>query len=227
MRSLAPYLVTLPLLASPAAPLWIKPVMAETVSAEQALTLLAKSNAADAKCRHLSSSERQELADYLARAEVAETSRSSSAKAQAIIERGRADGRESLCGEESRAEVDATLTAARDAIDHGPPRRQVAERPAVKEKVAAPKVSRVRTTGKLANYGDAAMAYYIERRCNHLSPRQARAFWDRIVAQHAHALKTNGKRAVAAALKTAEARASRKSCGMRTAALVKAASGVN
>jgi hypothetical protein len=229
MRSLAPYLVTLPLLVTPACEIWIKPAFAQSVSAEEALTLLARGNAADAKCHHLSAGEHQELADYLAKAEVAETGRSSSAEAQSIIATGRAEGRESLCGEESRAEVAATLEAARQAMADGESRgAAVADAQPAAPAAKAPenKVAPVKTPtarADLASYGAAAMAYYVERRCGHLSPSDARAFWNLIVTRHNAALKAFGKRAVAAALQTAEATAGERSCGIQTAALVDAA----
>lgn len=222
MRSLAPYLVTLPLLATPACQLWTGPALAQTVSADQALTYLARSHAADAKCRYLNPGERQELADYLAKAEVAETGRSSSANAQSIIAAGRAQGRGVVCNPASGAEVKATLAASREALARGdrPRRKVVAE---VSPPQQRPKKQRGKPTGRLASYGEQAMAYYVERRCNFLSAAEARSFWNHIVAAHAVALKSNGRRAVAAMLKGAEAEAAGRACGRRSAALVEAA----
>jgi hypothetical protein len=230
MRSLAPYLVTLPLLVAPMGEMWLKPALAQSMNAEQALEFLARSAAADAKCHHLNAGDREELADYLARAEIAETGRSSPEEAKSIIASGRSAGQESLCGEDSRAEVEATLGAARDAMDQGD-RRDVAEpdpvpaQPIERPQVAARSTPVPATSAKdgLARYGEAAMAYYVERRCGHLSNAKARDFWNGVVAQHNAMLNAYRRRDVAAVLTSAEANANRQSCGTRTAALVEAA----
>jgi hypothetical protein len=228
MRSLAPYLVTFPLIVSPMAEAWLKPAFAQAVTAEQALTLLARSTAADAKCHHLSDAEHQELSDYLAKAEIAQAGRSSPEETQSIIATGRAQGRESLCGPDSQDEVQETLVAAREAMRHEPGAEEPEQRTAAAPVGKAPeaKKTNVRTADKpksdLAGYGQEAMAYYVERRCGHLSNAEAREFWNHVVARHNAVLRAYGKRAVAAALQAAEAAAGRRSCGMRSAALVEA-----
>jgi hypothetical protein len=229
MRSLAPYLVTFPLLLAPLGEVGLKPALAQAVSAEQALELLARAVAADAKCGHLGAAEHQELADYLAKGEIAQAGRSSPAETQSIIATGRAQGRESLCGADSRAEVGATLAAARDAVGGGD-RREVAQSnpepapPIEKPKQAVREAPRpvVAQKGDLARYGEEAMAYHVERRCGHLSNAEAREFWNAVVARHEAVLKTNRRRQVAAVLASAEARAARQACGRRSAALVAA-----
>jgi hypothetical protein len=227
MRSLAPYLVTFPLLMAPMGEAWINPVLAQSMSAEQALEFLARSAAADAKCHHLDAGDRQELADYLARAEIAETGRSSPAEAKSIIATGREAGRDSLCGADSRAEVEATLAAAREAMQRGEARDVAEPDPVPAQPVADPRMVARSTplpakTG-LARYGEDAMAYYVERRCGHLTGAEARDFWNLVVAQHNAALKAHRGRQVAVVLASAEANAGRQSCGRRSAALVDAA----
>jgi hypothetical protein len=227
MRSLAPYLVTFPLLLAPMSAVWVKPALAQVVPAEQALELLARGVAADAKCNHLNGGERQELVDYLATAEVAETARSSPAGAQSIIARGKAQGRESLCGAQSRDEVQATLAAARDAMARSDGRRRVKPQRQTADANASRRTRQagiaVGTKTGLAGYGEWAMAYYVERRCGHLSNRKMYRLWNAVLARHNAALKAHGRRAVATTLKRAEARALRQACGTRTAALVGAA----
>jgi hypothetical protein len=65
------------------------------------------------------------------------------------------------------------------------------------------------------------MAYYVERRCGHLSRSETRRFWEQIVARHKRALARYGAAAVRAALKQAEAAAGARRCNTQTAMLVK------
>lgn len=71
MPKFSQFLITLPILALPLASLGVKPALAETVGLERALELLAKSVVVDNRCNVLTVSERDELSNYVARAEVA------------------------------------------------------------------------------------------------------------------------------------------------------------
>jgi hypothetical protein len=246
MNSLLHYTITVPLLALPAAIALPKFALAGNPSPVQALELLATSKEIDAKCKQLSTGERQELSDYVARAEIAIARRTSAADAQSAITIGKAKGKAATCNEASQAQVRDMLTAARRAMANLP--KRVAEngdglviedkstvpmRPSLDDQApplplaqpeqSAPKsfVKRFPGHNMLQSYGAAAMAYYVERRCNHLPYPQARAFWNLIVERHGEALANNKRRAVAATLHTAQARADAMSCGAQTAELVK------
>ena len=94
-----------------------KPALAETVGLERALELLAKSVVVDNKCNVLTLSERDELSNYVAKAEVAAAEKTTVAVTRSALSAGQSQGRAETCGEEASQEVKATLTAARDAIN--------------------------------------------------------------------------------------------------------------
>jgi hypothetical protein len=252
MRGLKKFLyhtITIPLLAVPIAAAAPKYAYAAISSPTQALELLAKSKEVEAKCQKLASSERQELSDYTARAELAVARRKSVADAQAAITIGKSKGRAAACNDASLTEVRETLTAARAAMANLA--EQTAEnddglvienkaatkmRPSLIEPVAPavsmrikpieqtiekPAVERPRKRDALRGYRDALTAYYVELRCGHLSRSQARQFWNQIVERHNQLLANNSRRAVATTLRSASATASRMPCGIRTAEMVR------
>jgi hypothetical protein len=246
MNSFLRYTITVPLLALPAAVILPKFALAGNPSPVQALEMLAVSKEIDAKCKQLPASEHQELSDYVARAEIAVARRTSAADAQSAITIGTAKGKTASCNDASLAQVRDMLVAARHAMANLP--RQVAEtndglviedksavpmRPSLVEQApslppAQPEQSAPKSLGKqppgqnmLQSYGAVAMAYYVERRCNHLSYSQARDFWNRIVRRHGEALANNKRRAVALTLHTAQTQADAMMCGKQTAELVR------
>ncbi|MEQ1524658.1 MAG: hypothetical protein ABL936_25650, partial [Aestuariivirga sp.] len=117
MLKFSQFLITLPLLALPLAALAPKPALAETVGFERALELLAKSVVVDNKCNVLTVSERDELSNYVARAEVAAAERTTLVVTRSALSAGQSQGRAETCGEEASQEVKETLTAAREAIN--------------------------------------------------------------------------------------------------------------
>lgn len=237
MRSLLRLLITLPVMAAPLIAMPPKPAASQTLGATEAVKLLATAKAADAKCSHLAQADREELSDYLARAEIASVRLASTADVRAAIAAGRSSGENALCGADELAEIDATLGAARQAMaavrrqeveavrqpegDRATRRRNAARPPRLMAASAAE--LRVPGEGGLGRYANQAMAYYVERRCRHLSRKETQAFWNHIVKRHAAALASNKRGRVAAALRGAEAAADGRACGAETAGLVKSA----
>ena len=117
MLKFSQFLITLPLLALPFAALASKPALAETVGFERALELLAKSVVVDNKCNVLTVSERDELSNYVAKAEVAAAERTTVDVTRSALSAGQGQGRAETCGDEASQEVKATLIAAREAIN--------------------------------------------------------------------------------------------------------------
>ena len=117
MPKFSQFLITLPLIALSLAAVATKPALAETVGIERALELLAKSVVVDNKCNVLTVSERDELSNYVAKAEVAAAEKTNVAVTRSALSAGQSQGRAETCGEEASREVKATLTAARDAIN--------------------------------------------------------------------------------------------------------------
>jgi hypothetical protein len=247
LNKLLQYTITITLLVLQVMVSAPKLALAEVSSPVQALEILAKNKQIATKCKVLSAGETQELSDYAARAELAVARRSSVADAQAAITIGTAKGRAATCNEAAASEARETLTAARRALASLPV-QEAAEndsglfienksatpmRPSLIEPAIEPApLNRAENEPKisiewpqrnntLARYRSAAMAYYVERRCQHLSRREAQQFWNSIVAQHNEALTRNKRRAVAAALQSAQAAATGMNCGMRTAEIVR------
>jgi hypothetical protein len=205
------FLITLPLVALPLSDVVPKAEAEAVMTQLDALRLLAKSRAANGKCKILPAADADELNGYLARAEIAAASRNSVSEAQSTIALGRALGNTASCSAATTDEIGATLTAARqamasakqprpaeeeaEAVDDPPPRRagRVAQEPTRRNSLAA--------------YGRQAFAYYVERRCEYLSRRDIRTFWTAIVREHRAALGDYGGPAVARILRRARAQA--------------------
>lgn len=207
-------LITLPLVALPL-PDFAPRVEAEAVTQLDALRLLAKSRAADGKCKTLPAVEADELNGYLARAEIAAASRNSVSEVRSTIALGKALGDTASCSAATSDEIGATLNAARQAMA-----AIAAPRPAEEKAGASPTPRRVapapapemRNRNSLAAYGRHAFAYYVERRCEYLSRRDIRAFWTAIVREHKAALGAHGGPAVARTLRRARAQAEAIGC---------------
>jgi hypothetical protein len=221
-------MISIPLAAAPLVMLSSQPALSETATPAEAVALLAKTKYSDAKCRYLSEADHEELSDYVAKGEIAAAEHEGVSAAKSAIAAGRVKGEAALCGPESRAEVEETLRAAREAIVTAQLRSSIA--PEAASSGQSRLAGRTKSLGnqsltaeadRLALYRQQATAYYIERRCGHLSYKEAAGFWQRIVARHKIVLARYGAGAVRAALQKAEAAASARRCDSRTAMLVK------
>jgi len=215
MLKFSQFLITLPLLALPLATLASKPALAETVGFERALELLAKSVVVDKKCNVLTVSERDELSNYVAKAEVAAAERTTVAVTRSALSAGQSQGRAETCGQEASQEVKATLTAAREAINSAEQDDGSASEPARAVATPAPR-------GGLSVYGRIIETYYLERRCAFLSRRKMNSFYKAVVRSHRAAISEFGKSAVSKIMKSAEARSNYQRCNGVGEARVKA-----
>jgi hypothetical protein len=75
-------------------------------------------------------------------------------------------------------------------------------------------------SGGLGHYGRRAHAYYVEIRCQHLNPQQARQFWQSIAVEHAAMLERESAAAIESTLAQARAQADQMACSSQSAALV-------
>ncbi len=224
MPRLTKFFITLPLLSLP---LWgLAPELHAEAALNQmdALRLLAKTRAADGKCKILAAGESDELAGYLARAEVAAAARHSVSEIQSTISVGKALGDTAACSAATIDEVGGTLSAARQAMALArqpaiAEEEDSADEPAVRRQVHPQDEQRSRIS--LAAYRRQAFAYYVERRCEYLSRRDIRAFWVAIVREHKAALSAFGGPAVAGALRRARAEASEMVCDSKGRQLVR------
>lgn len=226
MLRLSKFFITLPLLSLPLLGLAPKLHAEVVLSQMDALSLLAKSRAADSKCKILPASEADELGGYLARAEVAVAARNSVSEVQSTISVGRALGATAACSQATSSEVEATLSAARQAmasVQH--PRSaeaDIAEDNPVSRQTVRTARAPEEPRRSLADYGRHAFAYYVERRCEYLSRRDIRAFWTAIIREHRAALSAYGRSAVIGTVRRAEARANAMECGAEGRQLVRA-----
>lgn len=215
MLKFSQYLITLPLLALPLAALGAKPALAETVGLERALELLAKSVVVDSKCNVLTVSERDELSNYVAKAEVAATEKTTVNVTRSALSAGQSQGRSATCGVEANQEVKETLTAAREAINAAEQDDSPAAKPTLAVAAPAPR-------GGLSVYGRIIETYYLERRCTFLSRRKMNSFYTAVVRSHRAAISQFGKPAVSKIMKSAEARSNYQRCNELGEARVKA-----
>jgi hypothetical protein len=217
MQRVAKILFTLPLLGLPLAALAPK-AGAEAVTQLDALRLLAKSRAADDKCKVLAPGEAEELRGYMARAEVAAATRNSVSEVQSIISLGKALGATASCSPQTTAEIGATVAAARQAMSALERPRQSADEGTVQAGKETPatrigeRKTQAQRRGGLAAYGRQAFAYYVERRCGYLSRRDIRAFWTAVIREHKAAMSVYGGPAVASTLRRARSQADGMSC---------------
>jgi hypothetical protein len=224
-------LITLPVIIVPVAMLGLKPAAAEMVSPSQALQIMAKSEAASGKCGVLMRSERTELKQYIARAEIAAAQRMGPEEANATVMSGRAAGKAVSCTAESTAEIYEALNAARVAVAQVDGGRRAkpsqfgktrsvrlsnSAQPVIERQAAAPR-------GSLGRFQKVSTAYFIEKRCRFLPNSRAHNFWQSVLGAQSEAMAANSRRQVNAVLKQARAMAARTACDSRAARLVRSA----
>ena len=215
MLKFSQFLITLPLLALPLAAISAKPALAETVGLERALELLAKSVVVDNKCNVLTVSERDELSNYVAKAEVAAAEKTTVDVTRSALSAGQSQGQTETCGEEASQEVKETLTAAREAINATEQDNGSAAEPIRIVATPAPR-------GGLSVYGRIIETYYLERRCAFLSRRKMNSFYKAVVRSHQATIAEFGKSAVSTVMKSAETRSNYQRCNGAGEARVKA-----
>jgi hypothetical protein len=225
-------LVAAPVLAAGLAP---AALAGQQDAAAKAVQILARARVTDARCHFLSSSAHEELAGYSARAETAAIGKLSASITRAAIAVGEAEGRKASCNDTARKDVGETLAAARQAVgaaDSGP--RQAAAEPATTPApapapaepppapLAAERVASGAMVGGLGYYAGQVKAYYVERKCMHLSARQDDRYWRAIGRIHTATVARNGASAVAPVMRRAEAQARQLACGSNSLRMVEA-----
>lgn len=214
-------LVTLPLLAMPLGMMAANPAKAAGTAAEEAVRILTRARAVDQQCRYLSSTERNELSRYTARAEIAASSQASTSAAKTASALGMSEGKSASCSKDTEADVRETLVAAREAVaaarvDEATPER-VTSKPVKRLAAAAEDEDgdenmKLKGSG-LGQYARVVRAYYLERECRSLSRSEAARFWNGVVKLHKTTVRANGASAVARVMASAERRANGSSCG--------------
>ncbi len=251
MRCLSRILISLPLAALPFLTASPHVSAAQAMRPSDAVRLLAQSRTADERCHYLKPADHQQLADYVARAEVAAARLEGVGTTKRALSRGNAEGKAMTCNARSKIVVTATLAAARQAEKQLGPQIASLEKKAKKQQrkrqaqVRSHKKTRVAALqspapapapaddGKglfaLSGSGSAldfytrqAAAYYIERRCGFLSSSDTMAFWKLIVTRHNAMIARYGGAAVTRAKANAE-QAGAAACSRDSAVFVRAA----
>jgi hypothetical protein len=232
MATLLNKLITLPVIILPVAMLTVKPASAELVSPSEALEILAKSDVASVKCGVLMGSERIELKQYVARAEIAAVRRMGPEAANATVLSGRAAGKAASCSGATAAEIYEALSAARVAIAQADGGRRA--KPSLFGKPRSVRLSNSATPvmvdrqtvaprGSLGRFQQVSTAYFIEKRCRFLSNSRARNLWQSVVGAQTGAVAANARAKVNAVLKQARATANRTPCDAKAARFVRSA----
>lgn len=214
-HKLSHVLITLPVLALPLTALGVKPAAAEAVAAEQAVRILARAQAADVKCRHLPAPAQEELSGYAVKAELSAARKIPASEVKAAMKMGSTEGQARPCDAATKADIEDTLAAARDAIAAAP---KETPRPA-KRSVAGAK-ARVKSQATLKRYARLARPYFIEKRCRHLSRGDQGLYWRKIVNLHRSAVAESGSSAAAGVMLRAQREATGPRCGQTTLAAV-------
>jgi hypothetical protein len=227
--------ITLPVILLPFTAVPLKPAMAATVGHLEAVEILAKSEAAASKCRILSGSERTELKQYAARAEVAMAERYGSSVAHSAVAEGRAAGAVAKCSAATAAQAREALEAARVAIaqlksgQRAPKRASLFSKKPTTVRLSAPPVIlrsdgvRATPTGSLSRFKSQATAYYIEQRCRFLPYSKAKTLYRSVLKGQNAAIAANGAKPVKNALKQARSSAFGAACDGGAARLVRSA----
>jgi hypothetical protein len=188
--------------------------MATELPAEQATELLAKSQALDAKCKFLSNAERDDLASFVARAELSLAQRESVALTKQALARGYKAGNSATCSAAEHTDILNILVAARTAVAQAPhvmiqPKKI---RTSTKVETAPHNVSPPQSNASLASYAKMTQTYYLARRCGSMSPRAISNFYRTIVRTHNKVLSSFGRAAVASVMQQSESKAGTQRC---------------
>jgi hypothetical protein len=193
---------------------------AATFAAEQATEMLARAHAVQQKCKFLTANQNEELSRFVARAEIAMVSKSSTKATKAIIANGRAQGQKAACSDTERTDILDILNAAQQASagTRPPTAKPVSiEKPrvavvAVKKPTLEP-VQKSVTTGGLAQYAQLTKRYYLARRCGSMSMSSINSLYRNVVATHRKVVSNFGVPAVRNIMQDSEQRANQSSCG--------------
>jgi hypothetical protein len=198
----------------------------QALSSGETARLLARVEAIDGKCRYLSPADHDALKTFVARAEVAAAGEDGPQEASGAVASGRAEGGSAACNNESARLVRSAYASAQSAAS-GTRRRAAVAAPSYRQMPppqrneqmeAWPEPQPEPGSGSAINrYGRRLEAYYLDRRCRHLTRPDSVRFWQSIVQDQRNAARESGSYAVAAVQQRARMVASRSWCGRNTA----------
>ena len=211
---------------------------AAAIGAEEATKLLARSQSLEENCKFLTASQSDELAAFVAKAEIAMVAKSSAASAKSLIAEGRAQGRSAPCSDSEHADVVSIINAAHRATSNSA--QMVAKIKPVLEPVApntSPKKiavgfvkvdtpdrvkpiekkakiisARIVQSGGLSRYAALTQRYYLARKCNSMSFASITSLYKDVVATHKNAVASFGVPTVKSVMSQSASKATGLSC---------------
>ncbi|MBM3520408.1 MAG: hypothetical protein FJX63_06540 [Alphaproteobacteria bacterium] len=205
----------------------LAPAPAHAAASEeaQAVKLLVQARTADTRCKFLSATLHNELVSYAVRAEAAANGKIPASQVRAAVSAGTVAGRAMPCNATTKKDVAETLEAARDAI-RGSDASEVetTDRSDDDEDEDFAVGSEDESEDSFAfTYQSLVKAYFVERRCRHLSEKQDIRFWKQVVSRQKMLARKIGTGAVARQTRAAEAAADALRCSGKTRRMVNAA----
>jgi hypothetical protein len=193
---------------------------AAPVAAAKATEMLARAQAVQQKCKFLNSTQQETLSSFVARAEIAMVSKSSTKAAKSIIANGRAQGQKATCSDTERTDILDIINAAQQATAaaNPPAAKPVSVKKPVVTLLAAKKsapepVQKRDTVGGLVQYAQLTKRYYLARRCSSMSANAINSLYRNVVATHRNVVSNFGVPAVRTIMQQSEQRANQSSCG--------------
>jgi hypothetical protein len=187
---------------------------AATVAAAQATEMLARAYAVQQKCRFLNERQNEMLSSFVAKAEIAMVSQSSSKFTKSIIANGRNQGKKAICSSVERADSIDIINAAQQATARTEPvkvKNSIRIIPAAKKSAPQATQSYFGTNG-LAQYAQLTKRYYLARRCGSMSASAINTLYRSVVTRHRNVLSNFGVPAVRNIMQQSERSANQSSC---------------
>jgi hypothetical protein len=197
-------------------PVLVAPASASKFTPLAVTELLSRSYVMDMRCRFLQSFEHDELARFVDHARLAATEIEGAAPTRQALERGRVSAEAAECTPVARQQTVSTLLAARRAMAAPGEEEQ-------DESGSADDVSFRQETApeeRLTVYEQRMGAYLLDRRCRHLSHRDAKKFWALVVEDQKAVAGDFGVEAVRVAKKRAERFSSSQKCNSQSEQIV-------
>ena len=177
-------------------------VFASAIGAEEATKLLARSLSLEEKCKFLNANQHEELATFVAKAEIAMVAKSSAKSAKSLIANGRALGQSATCSDSERADIVSIIKAAHQATSGSA--QMVSKIKLQPEPIAQ--------TGGLNRYAELTQRYYIARRCNTMSYASITSLYKDVVSTHKNAISSFGVPAVRTVMNQSASKANASRC---------------
>jgi hypothetical protein len=186
---------------------------AATVAAAQATEMLARAHAIQQKCKFLNARQNHVLSNFVAKAEIAMATKSSTTLTNRIIANGRSQGQKATCSNVERADIIDIIKAAQQATASSRPLKTQKSVRLIPTANKPNRLQKLFSTNGLAQYAELTKRYYLARRCSSMSASSINTLYRNVVATHRNVLSNFGVPVVRAIMRQSEQRANQSSCG--------------